>query len=324
MPDSTSPTLLPEVPPRAAAPEAAPDPEPRQAAPPAGAAAQLPDETPASLDPPKPYLTIMPTSGWASLGLGEIWRYRDLLMGLAMRDVRLRYRQTLLGVAWVILQPLLSAGILSFVFGKVAKLDSEGSPYFIFAFTGMLGWNVFNSTLTKASACLVDNAQLVSKVYFPRMILPLSTVLSTLIDFVVQVALLAVMMAIEHIVPGPQILLLPLWMLLLLMLAIGLGLYTSALMVAYRDLKQVIPVLLQCLLYASPVAYGLLTVPRPFRAIFHFNPLAGMIEAFRWSVLGRGDVHWPGVLYSFFTATALFIFGAMSFKKMERRFADVI
>jgi lipopolysaccharide transport system permease protein len=272
----------------------------------------------------KPHLTIEPSTGWSPLRLAQIWRYRDLLFSLAIRDVKLRYRQTALGVIWVVLQPLMAAAILSFVFGKVARLSSEGSPYFIFAFTGLLGWNVFNSTLTKASACLVGNSQLISKVYFPRMILPLSTVFSTLIDFAVALVLLAVMMAFAHIVPTPRLLLLPAWTFLLLMAAIGLGLYTSALIVEYRDLQYVIPVLLQFLLYASPVAYGLLEVPRPYRAIFHFNPLSGLLEAFRWSVLGKGDVHWPGVTYSFVSVTTLFVVGALSFKKMERRFADVI
>ena len=160
----------------------------------------------------KPYLVIKPRSGWAALDLRELWQYRDLLLTLAIRDVKLRYKQTALGVTWVVLQPLLAAAIFTFVFGKVAKLPSDGLPYFIFAYAGMLGWNAFNSTLTKASACIVSNSQLVSKVYFPRLILPLSTVLSTLLDFLVGLALMVLLSIVYGVNPGVGVLLLPLWL----------------------------------------------------------------------------------------------------------------
>jgi lipopolysaccharide transport system permease protein len=245
-------------------------------------------------------------------------------MALAVRDVKLRYKQTALGVIWVILQPLLGAGIFSFVFGKVAKLPSDGLPYLVFAYTGLLGWQVFNSTLTKASACVVGNAQLVSKVFFPRLILPLSTVLSTLIDFAVGFAVMIILMLSYGISPGPAILLMPVLLLFLIFFAVGLGLYTSALMVQYRDLQYAIPVLLQFLLYASPVAYSVSAVPQQLRAIYFINPISSLLEAFRWSLLQRGEINWINLAYSATIIVAIFLFGTFAFKRMERQFADVI
>jgi lipopolysaccharide transport system permease protein len=272
----------------------------------------------------KPFMVIEPTSGWAALNLLEVWQYRDLLFTLAARDVKLRYKQTALGVVWVILQPLMAAGIFSFVFGKVLKAPSDGVPYFMFSFAGLLGYTAFSSTLTKASACVVGNSQLVSKVFFPRLILPLSTVLSTLIDFAVSMVLMVAMMALTGIWPGWQVLLLPVWLTLLIMLAVGVGLYTSALMVSYRDLQYVIPVMLQFLLYASPVAYPVSAVPGRMQIWFYLNPVAGLLEAFRWSVMGRGTINWVAVGYAAGVVVVVFVFGAFEFKKMERKFADVI
>ncbi len=272
----------------------------------------------------KPHLVIKPRSGWTALNLLELWQYRDLLLTLAIRDVKLRYKQTALGVAWVILQPLLAAGIFSFVFGAVAKLPSDGLPYFVFSYAGLLGWNAFNSTLTKSSACIVANSQLVSKVYFPRLILPLSTVLSTLLDFLVGLALMVLLLILYGIVPGPGVLLLPLWLALLIMLAVGIGTYSAALMVPYRDLQYVIPVLLQFLLYASPVAYSVAAVPERLRMVFLLNPLSALLEAFRWSLLGRGQLDWLAIAYSAAATIAVFAFAAFAFRKMEKTFADVI
>ncbi len=249
-------------------------------------------------------------------------------MTLAARDVKLRYRQTALGVIWVILQPLIAAGIFSFVFGKVAKLPSDGVPYMVFSYAGLLGWNAFSSTLTKCSSVLVQNSQLISKVYFPRLVLPLSTVLSTLIDFGVALVMMAVLMVYYRIAPGPQIVWLPLWLLLIVLLAVGIGLYASALMVSYRDVQYVLPVATQFLLYASPIAYSLTyalsVIPEPYRIFFMLNPLSGVLEAFRWSLIGRGEMNWNALLYSAAFTVLVFIGGAFSFKKMERRFADVI
>ncbi|WP_170065495.1 ABC transporter permease [Abditibacterium utsteinense] len=276
----------------------------------------------------QPHLVIRASSGWAALDLKQIWLYRDLLMTLASRDVKLRYRQTALGVVWVILQPLVAAGIFSFVFGTVAGFPSEGVPYIVFAYAGQLAWNAFSSTVTKSSAVLVANSGLISKVYFPRLVLPLSTVPSTLLDFAVALGMMAVLMVIYGIAPGLGILLLPLWLGLILMLSVGIGLYTSALMVSYRDVQYILPVVTNMLLYASPVAYSasfaISKVPQNLRAYYFLNPLSGLLEAFRWSMIGRGELNWGYIAYSAVFAILIFIGGAFSFKKMERKFADVI
>ena len=231
-------------------------------------------------------IILRPSRGWTALNLRDIWEYRDLLLSLATRDVKLRYRQTALGVIWVVLQPLIAAFLFALVFGQVAKLPSDGLPYFLFAFAGLLGWNAFNNTLTKIAGCLVGNAQLVSKIYFPRLVLPLSTLFSTLIDFGVALALLAVLLVVYHVTPGWGLLLLPVWLALLLLLAVGLGLVTAALTVTYRDVQFILPVLMQFALYATPIAYALSAAPARLRFFFELNPLAVLIGAFRWSLLG--------------------------------------
>ena len=267
----------------------------------------------------------MPTSGWQAINLPELWQFRDLLTTLAQRDVKLRYRQTSLGVLWVILQPLLAAGIFSFVFGKVAKLPApNGIPYLVFSYAGLLAWNAFSSTLTKTSSCLLQNSNLVSKVYFPRLALPLSTVFSTLIDFGVAFVVMIVLMLVNHVMPHLGILLLPVWLLLIVLLALGVGLYASALMVSYRDIQYVLPVVTQFLLYASPVAYSASLVPAKYRLIFEINPLTGLLEAFRWSLLGVGNFPLAAVTYSAIITVVVLVAGAFSFKSMERKFADVI
>ena len=278
-----------------------------------------------TLTPRKPYLTIRPTSGWQAINLRELWQFRDLLTTLAQRDVKLRYRQTSLGVLWVVLQPLLAAGIFSFVFGKVAKLPApHGIPYLVFSYAGLLAWNAFSSTLTKSSGCLLQNSNLVSKVYFPRLALPLSTVFSTLIDFGVALVVMAALMAVNHVVPTLAVLLLPIWLLLIVLLALGVGLYAAALMVSYRDIQYVLPVVTQFLLYASPVAYSATLVPAKYRVVFEVNPLTGLLEAFRWSLLGVGHLPVGAVAYAALVTVTVFVAGAFSFKSMERKFADVI
>jgi len=277
-----------------------------------------------SATPVKPFLVIEPRSGWAALDLFEVWKYRDLLFTLALRDVKLRYKQTALGVLWVILQPLMAAGIFSVVFGKLLKAPMDGVPPFLFSFTGMLAYNAFSGTLTKASACVVGNAPLVSKVYFPRLILPLSTVMATLIDFGVAFILVLILMISAGFMPFWGILLVPVWLVLLIALAVGAGLYTSALMVRYRDLQYVIPVMVQMLLYATPIGYSAAGLPPKWRIVFTVNPLTGLIEAFRWSLLHRGHIGWIGIGYSLAFAAIALAGGAFVFKKMERQFADVI
>ena len=271
-----------------------------------------------------PYLIIEPKKGWQTLNLAELWTFRDLMLTLAARDVKLRYRQTALGALWVVLQPLLGAGIFSFVFGKVAHLSSDGLPYFVFSYAGLLGWNAFNSTLNKASSSLLANAGLVSKIYFPRLILPISTLFSSVIDFLVAFAVMLVLLVLYHITPGIGILLLPLLLALVLLLALGIALFTSAMMVTYRDVQYILPVMTQFLQYASPVAYAVSTVPERLRAAYFLNPLAGLLDAFRWSLLGRGELRTDYLIYSTVFTLLTLLSGAVYFKKAERRFADVI
>ena len=276
--------------------------------------------------PEKPAFTIRPSSRWAALKLGEVWQFRDLLLTLAMRDVKLRYRQTAMGVAWVILQPLIAAGVFSLVFSRLAGLPTGGVPPFVFTFAGMLAWNLFNNTLTKSGGALVGNTNLVSKVYFPRLILPLSTVFSTLLDFCVAFVMVLVLMLAFHVTPGWGILLLPVWTLLLVALALGFGLAASAAMVKYRDVAFMLPVILMFLLYASPVGYEASVANKlgHWSFLYFLNPLAPLLEAFRWSLLGRGVVHWHFLIYAAVLSVLVFVAGAFHFKKSEREFADVI
>jgi lipopolysaccharide transport system permease protein len=289
---------------------------------------RLPGES--DLEPTvKPYLTIRHSSGWAAVNVAELWKFRDLLMSLAGRDLKLRYKQTVLGVAWVVLQPLLAAGIFSFVFGKLASFPSHGVPYFLFSYVGLLGWNLFANTLTKTSTCLLGNSQLISKVFFPRLVLPLSTVPSVMVDFGVAAAMLVILMLIAHHAPGWPLLLLPVWMALLLLAALGLGLCTAALSVSYRDVQYILPVATQALLYASPIAYALTDalakLPLAWeRVLYQANPLAAPLEAFRWSILNVTPPPLAPLAYAALASVVVFIIGAYSFKRMERKFADVI
>jgi lipopolysaccharide transport system permease protein len=272
----------------------------------------------------RPTLVIRRTTGWRGYNARELWDFRDLLVVLGARDVKLRYRQTALGVIWVILQPLIGAGIFSLVFGEVAKLPSEGVPYFLFAYAGFLGWNAFQGTLGRASMCLVQSSHLISKVFFPRLILPLSTVLSTLLDFAVGLAFLVVLWLVYDVTPGPALLLLPLWLVLLQMLALGLGFYAAALTVRFRDVQHALPVLTQFVLYASPVAYAASVVPDSVRPFYMLNPLTGLLEAFRWSLVGSATLDLRHVAYAAVVSIAVFVWGAIAFRRMERQFADVI
>ncbi len=273
---------------------------------------------------PVPYLTIRPSRGWVALDAAEIWSFRDLFFTLAGRDLKLRYKQTALGVIWVILQPLMAAGVFAFVFGTVAKLPSGGVPYLAFSFAGLLGWNFFSNVLMKVGACLVGNAQLISKVYFPRLVLPLSNIGSCLVDFAVAGIMMIVLLVVYRIVPSASVVLLPLWLLLLAAVSMGVGLCTAALAVSYRDVQYILPVFTNILLYASPVAYSVSAVPARLRWVYQLNPLTPPLEAMRASILGTAMPSWQSLSVSAAIAGGLFILGLYFFKWMERSFADVI
>ncbi len=269
-------------------------------------------------------LDIVPSKGWKAVDLRELWRFRDLLWSLAIRDVKLRYRQTALGAIWVVIQPLLAAGIFSFVFGTVANLPTGGVPYVVFAYAGLLGWNAFNSTVTKSSTSLVAHASMVQKVYFPRMALPLSAVPGTVIDFTVALSLMAVLTVSNGTFSGLPVLTLPFWLALSVLLALGLGLSAAALMVSYRDVGQILPVAMQMILYISPVAYSVQAIPADLKFVYSLNPLVGMLEGFRWSLISGSDLSVGAAIYSTVFAIVSFLFGALLFTRMERKFADVV
>ena len=281
----------------------------------------------------KPRLVIEPPTTWAALNLRELWHFRELLWNLAVRDVKLRYRQTALGVIWVILQPLLGAAIFAFVFGKVGKFgaptDAAGDPvpYFLFALAGMTAWQVFSGTLVRSSGTMVSNAHLVSKVYFPRIVLPLSTLSSTLLDFAVTLVFIAALVGLRWYYPGWNILLLPVCLVLMACLTLGIGLCAAAMSVTYRDVQYIVPVLNQLLLYASPVAYSITRVPEDYRGWYMLNPLAGLMQAFHWSLLSVGDhgrIYWGWFGYSAAISLGMLAVGAYVFSRMERKFADVV
>ena len=259
------------------------------------------------------------------LDWAELWRFRDLWITLALRDVKLRYRQTALGVAWVVLLPLLASGVFTLVFGVVAKLPSDGSPYFLFVFAGFLGWNAFQNTLQRCSISRIGNTSLVTKVYFPRIMLPASSLLASVLDFSIGAALLLVVLLIRGEFPSMlSIALVPVVMLLLQMLALGLGLITASLTVRFRDVQYVLPFLIQLLLYASPVAYGVAVVPDSVRRFYLLNPVAPLLDAMRTTLLGRGDLHWKALAVSTALSVVMLFVGTLFFLYQDRSNADVI
>jgi lipopolysaccharide transport system permease protein len=259
------------------------------------------------------------------LDWAELWRFRDLWLTLALRDIKLRYRQTALGIAWVVLLPLLASGVFTLVFGVVARLPSDGSPYFLFVFAGFLGWNAFQNTLTRCSSSLVGNSTLITKVYFPRIMLPASSVLATILDFAIGAALLLVVLLVRgEFPPLASLALAPVVILLLQVLALGLGLITASLTVRYRDVQYVLPFLIQLLLYASPVAYGVAVVPDKVRRFYLLNPVAPLLDAMRTTLLGRGDIHWKALGISALSSVVLLVVGTLFFLYQDRSNADVI
>ena len=259
------------------------------------------------------------------LDLPELWRYRDLWVTLALRDVKLRYRQTALGVAWVVLLPLIASGLFTLVFSVVAKLPSDGAPYFVFVFAGYLGWTAFQNTLQRCSIALIGNTTLITKVYFPRIILPASSILASLLDFAVGAVMLLVVLAVRGELPSPSaVIFIPLLLLALQVLALGVGLFMASLTVRFRDVQYVLPFLIQLLLYASPVAYGVSAVPEHLRRFYLLNPVAPLLDALRAALIGRGEIHWKAVAASSVAALVLLVTGTIFFLWQDRHNADVI
>jgi lipopolysaccharide transport system permease protein len=276
-----------------------------------------------------PARTIRPRRRWSPPELREIWEFRDLLMRFAAKDVILRYRQTALGVVWVILQPVLTAGVFTFVFGDVAGLKSGAVPYFVFAFAGQVAWNAFNTIITRSSGALVLSSALVSKIYFPRLLLPLSVIFAALIDASVAFVMMLIILLISGVPITLTMLSFPFWLLFVMVLAEGCGIVASSLMVRYRDVQYVLPVLVQLLLFASPVAYSLSSVPKHLQGFHTFlvlNPLTGLLQGVRWSLLGakNAPIELGLSLYATSASVLILIVGMFAFAQMERSFADVI
>ncbi len=273
--------------------------------------------------PAAPLIVIEPAKAWAPLNLREIWAYRGLLYFLTWRDLKVRYKQTLLGVVWVVMQPLLTTLVFTVVLGKLARVPSDGIPYPVFVYTGMLAWTFFSGAVGSSSNSLVGNAQMITKVYFPRLIIPIAAIGGRLVDFGVAFIILIGLMVYYDIAVTWNLLLLPVLAVVIALLALGIGMWTSALNVKYRDVTVLLPVFLQVWMYASPVVYPTSLIPPEWRRIFMLNPLTGIIESFRAAVFGRGFSGRAFALSVAFTLVLL-VYAAFSFRRMEKNFADII
>jgi lipopolysaccharide transport system permease protein len=255
----------------------------------------------------------------------DLWRYRELFYFLSWRDILVRYKQTVIGIAWSIIRPLLTMVVFTIVFGKLANLPSEGVPYPILVFAAMLPWQFFSNAFTEAGNSLISNANMISKVYFPRLVIPTSAVIVSFIDFLISGVMLVLLMVWYKIVPGWQILTLPFFIIVVFAAVMGSGLWIAALNVKYRDFRYIIPFIVQLGLYVSPVGFTSSIVPEKWRLIYSLNPMVGVIEGFRWAILG-GQVrfYWPGFWFSLVLVASLLITGILYFRKTEKTFADVI
>ena len=271
-----------------------------------------------------PHLRIEPSGGFVPLKIGELWESRELLYFLIWRDVKVRYKQTALGILWAIIQPVLTMIVFSIFFGKLAKLSSDGIPYPVFSFAALVPWTLFANGLTQASGSLVASSNLIQKVYFPRLIIPIATVLAGVVDFLLSFAVLLVLMWFYGITPTFNTLWLPLFLVLTVITSLAVSLWLSALNVEYRDIKYVIPFLTQIWLFATPIAYSSTLLNEPWRTVYGLNPMVGVVEGFRWALLGTNTPPGPMVIVSCAASLILLISGAFYFRRMERTFADII
>jgi lipopolysaccharide transport system permease protein len=280
----------------------------------------VPDSTPAG----EIRTVIEPSGTWAAPNLGQLWEYRELLYFLVWRDIKVRYKQTVLGAAWAVLQPLATMAVFSIFLGRLAGVPSDGLPYPLFAFAALVPWHLFAHALTESANSLVANQQLLTKVYFPRLVIPLAAVLAGLVDFTLALGVLIAMMAWYGLGVTPAVLALPLFVLLVVVTALGAGLWLSALNVRYRDVRYTLPFLAQMWLFATPVAYPSSLVPPRWQALYALNPLASVVEGFRWALLGaEGHLGWP-LAVSAPAAVLLLAGGLLYFRRTERTLADVL
>jgi lipopolysaccharide transport system permease protein len=267
---------------------------------------------------------IEPSRGWRALGLQEFWQYRELLLFFVWRDTKVRYTQTLIGVAWAVLQPLMAMIVFSVFFGRLAHMPSDGLPYPLFTYAALVPWTYFANALTQSSNSLVGSAHLISKVYFPRLVLPIAEAISALVDCGAALAVLFGLMFYFGVAPGPRLLMLPLLMALAVVTATGVGLWLAALNVEYRDVRFVLPFFVQIWLFATPVVYPASILHEPWRTLYGLNPMSGVVEGFRWALLGARSAPGPLIFVSAAVAIVVLVTGAFYFRRMERTFADVV
>ena len=271
-----------------------------------------------------PVIYLKPSKGWLSINIKELWRYRELIFFLTWRDIKVRYKQAVLGIAWAILQPLLTTSIFTVIFGILLKTPSDDTPYPLFTLTALLPWQLFATALQRSSVSLVGNANLITKIYFPRLAIPLSSVMASLVDFSVSFVVLLGMMFYYRYWPGWNILWLPLIVLLALLTALSVGLWLSALNVQYRDIQHMVPFIVQVWMYASPIVYPIETIPTGIgRWLYGLNPMVGVIQGFRWALLG-GSPPDITLLFSVGMVVILLISGLYYFRRMEKTFADIV
>jgi lipopolysaccharide transport system permease protein len=267
---------------------------------------------------------IQPTKGWRLLDLSELWEFRELIYFLTWRDIKVRYKQTAIGVAWAVLQPVALMVVFTLFFGRLAKIPSEGIPYPLFAYAGLLPWQIFSRSITDSANSLVKDQRLIAKVYFPRIIVPLAATLAATLDFFIAASLLIVLMIFYGVVPGPTIAALPIFLLLMVLTALGIAFWLSALNVEYRDVTYLMPFLNQFLLFLTPVVYPSTLVPSSLRVFYGLNPMVGVVDGFRWSLFGVGEGLSSMFLLSVGIAVGLFVSGILWFRHKEVTFVDVI
>ena len=272
-----------------------------------------------------PFLHLEPSKGWVSLRLRELWEYRELLYFLTWRDIKVRYKQTLLGAAWAIIQPFFTMVVFSIFFGRLAGVSSDGIPYPIFSYAALVPWSFFSQGLTQASNSLVGGASLITKVYFPRLAMPIATVFSGAVDFLLAFVVLIGMMFYYGIAPTINVLWLPLFVLLAMVTALGSGLWLSAMNVQFRDVRYTVPFLTQFWMFMTPIAYPSSLIEQPWlRTLYGLNPMTGVVEGFRWALLGTDTQPGPVIIVSSAVSVLLLVSGAFYFRRMEKTFADVV
>jgi lipopolysaccharide transport system permease protein len=270
------------------------------------------------------HIHIEPSPGWISLRLGELWEYRELLYFLSWRDIKVRYKQTVLGAAWAILQPFFTMVIFSLFFGKLAGIPSDNIPYPIFSYAALVPWTFFANGVAQSTNSLVGNANLIKKIYFPRLVMPIAAVLSGVVDFALAFLVLLGMMLFYHITPTEAVIWLPFLLLLALVASLGVGLWLTAMNVQFRDIRYAVPFLVQAWLFATPIAYPGSLLSEPWRTLYGINPMAGVVEGFRWALLGTDTAPGGMILVSALVSLALLVSGAFYFRRLEKTFADVV